>query len=119
MATFWDERRDTVVQRPGKAREAMKLIISEAHTLTIALAAPMDAIIDGEDEVRSESKEDDDYEVQDGDAEQQVCSPLNGSVHDTITDVALDSCGYCRFTYRICVRRCWYVLECLTTGFKG
>ncbi len=74
MAAFWNERHSTVIRRPGKSKEAFKIIISEAHTSTIALAASsMDAEIDEQYEPPSGSEEDDEQEVQNDDSEEQVC----------------------------------------------
>ena len=73
MAALWNERHTTVVRRPGKSKEAFKIIISEAHTSTIALAASsMDAENDEQYEPRSESEEDDEQEVQHDHSEEQV-----------------------------------------------
>ena len=74
MAAFWNERHNIVVRRPGKSKEAQKIIISEAHTSTIALAAsPMDAENDENDEAHSSSEEDDELEEQNDQSEEQVC----------------------------------------------
>ncbi|KJA14887.1 hypothetical protein HYPSUDRAFT_208348 [Hypholoma sublateritium FD-334 SS-4] len=72
MAVFWKERHDTVIRRPGKSKEAFKIIISEAHTSTLVLAASStDAEIDEQYEPRSESEEEDEPEVQNGRSEEQ------------------------------------------------
>lgn len=38
MAAFWNGRKKVIVHRPGKAKEGMKIIMSEAHTSTVTLA---------------------------------------------------------------------------------
>ncbi len=74
MASFWQDRHITVVRRAGKAKETSKIIVSEAHTSTIALASSQsaDAGTDEEDEGLSDLDDVDEPEEQEDDFDEPV-----------------------------------------------
>lgn len=74
MTLFWRERLNIVVRRPGKSKEAAKIVISEAHTSTIALArSTTDAEVGGEDDehVSDSEQSSDEDEIHDRELEVQ------------------------------------------------